>query len=168
MEWQLADLFLEAENKHLQLFHLGNTKWKIYGGFFSSIRNFSTSARSRKKKNKQALTQGARCSWRAKTDKPLPEDNSENADEMVDVQSQLIVSTDRIATLVPDSRKYKEESINFNKLQARKIQLELDGETVGEQAIAVRIYNLRKTKALLDLATAEETAGLARKTALGG
>ena len=96
------------------------------------------------------------------------EDNSENSDEMVDVQSQLIVSTDRIATLVPDTRKYKEESINFNKLQARKIQLELDGETVGEQAIAVRIYNLRKTKALLDLATAEETAGLARKTALGG
>jgi len=96
------------------------------------------------------------------------EDNSENSDEMVDVQSQLIVSTDRIATLVPDSRKYKEESINFNKLQARKIQLELDGETVGEQAIAVRIYNLLKTKALLDLATAAETAGLARKTALGG
>ena len=96
------------------------------------------------------------------------EDNSENSDEMVDVQSQLIVSTDRNATLVPDSRKYKEESINFNKLQARKTQLELDGETVGEQAIAVRIYNLLKTKALLDLATGEETAGLAWKTALGG
>ena len=84
------------------------------------------------------------------------------------MQSQLEVSTNRIATLVPDSRKYKEESINLNKLQARKIQLELDGETVGDQAIAVRIYNLLKTKALLDLATAEEAKGIARRTALGG
>ena len=35
------------------------------------------------------------------------EDNSENANEMTDVQSQLDASNTRFATLVPETRSYK-------------------------------------------------------------
>ena len=98
----------------------------------------------------------------------LEENSSEHAEELQEVQADLDASTAKLATLTAGTRQHAEETVNWKKLDLRKSQLDLDGETTGESSTLLKIYRSGKNELLLAEAIKFEAGGQAQKTALGG